>query len=289
MKSLGEILHLSAQFLSEKKIDRARRIAEEILAHALKCKRIDLYLYFDRPIEEAELTLIRDGIRRASRHEPVDYITGEVDFFGVCLAVNSSVLIPRQETEYLLDIVSKKIQGQKIVWDVCCGSGCIGIALKKKFPHLEVHLTDISEEALKVAKQNALRNQVDVTFHQGDLLEPLKGQRADLILCNPPYVSEKEFLTLDPSVKDFEPKLALVGDLDGFGFYQRLAEELPMHLNPGGSVFLEMGSTQKKGIETIFEDPIWRSFSSICDLSGRERFFFLEKQSLSSVSYTQLN
>jgi release factor glutamine methyltransferase len=168
---------------------------------------------------------------------------------------------------------------------VCCGSGCIGIALKKKFPHLEVHLSDISEEALTVAKENALKNQVDVTFHQGDLLAPFKGQMADIILCNPPYVSEKEFLLLDPSVKDFEPKLALVGDADGFGFYQRLAVELPEYLKAGGWVFLEMGCTQKKGIETIFEDPIWQGSSSICDLSGRDRFFFLEKQSLSSVSY----
>jgi release factor glutamine methyltransferase len=284
MKSLGEVLRLSTHFLSERKIESPRRLVEELLAHSLKCKRIDLYLQFDRPMEEKELEELRVGVKRVSRHEPIEYILGEIDFFGSSIQVDSRALIPRQETELLVDLIAKKITSQKTLWDVCTGSGCIGISLKKKLPHLEVSLSDISPEALALAKKNGERNSVDVKFFLGDLLEPFKGETTDLFICNPPYVSSQEFLTLDPSVRDFEPKLALVGGEEGLDFYKRLSHDLPKHINPGGWVFLEIGLGQRMWVEEIFCSPVWGGREWISDLSGKDRFFFLEKQSLSSVS-----
>lgn len=284
MKSLGEVLRLSTHFLTEKKIESPRRLVEELLARCLKCKRIDLYLQFDRPMEEKELEELRVGVRRVSRHEPIEYVLGEIDFFGSVIEVDSRVLIPRQETEFLVDLIAKKITSQKNLWDVCTGSGCIGISLKKKFPEIEVFVSDISPEALELAQKNGKRNSVDINYFLGDLLTPFEGKKTDLFICNPPYVSSQEFLALDPSVLRFEPKLALVGGEEGLDFYKRLSEDLPRHMNPGGWVFLEIGDKQRMRVEEIFCSPVWGGRKWISDLSGKDRFFFLEKQSLSSVS-----
>lgn len=278
MKLLGEVLQLSTRFLHERKIERPRRLVEELLAHLLKCKRIHLYMQFDRPFEEGELAILREWLKRAAQNEPIEYITGVVDFFGCSFKVDSRALIPRPETELLVEHITKKITTQKTLWDVCTGSGCIGVALKKKFPMLNVALSDISLDALSLAKENAAQNEVQVEFYEGDLLAPLKGKYTDLLVCNPPYVTSNEYLNLDPSVRIFEPKLALVGGVRGLDFYSRLAEGIPACLNPGGLVFLEIGFAQGKAVQEIFRSPIWASSQLIQDFSGKDRFFFLEKQ-----------
>lgn len=278
MRPLGEVLQLSTRFLQERKIDRPRRLVEELLAHLLKCKRINLYMQFDRPLEEGELITLREWLKRAAQNEPVEYITGVVEFFGCSIKVDSRVLIPRPETELLVEHIAKKMTHQKSLWDVCTGSGCIGIALKKKFPQLDVSVSDISSDALVLAKENAEENGVEVKICKGDLLTPFKGKFTDLLVCNPPYVTSSEFLNLDLSVRIFEPKLALVGGDEGLDFYRRLSAEIPGYLNPGGQVFLEIGWAQGKAIQEIFASPIWRSTQLVQDLSGKDRFFFLEKQ-----------
>jgi release factor glutamine methyltransferase len=235
-------------------------------------------MQYDRPFEERELIILREWLKRVSQHEPVEYITGAVDFFGCAIKVDPRVLIPRPETELLVDHIAKKITSQKILWDVCTGSGCIGIALKKKFPQLQVFLSDISEDALVLASENAEENGAEVEIFQGDLLAPFKGKCTDLLVCNPPYVQTSEFLNLDLSVRNFEPKLALVGGDQGLDFYRRLAAEIPGYLNPGGQVFLEIGFAQGKAVQEIFSSPIWRSSQLVQDFSGKDRFFFLEKQ-----------
>ncbi len=286
MKSVGEVLSLSTRFLQDRNIERPRRVAEELLSFLLRCKRIDLYMQFDRPLEEKELSLLREWLKRASQNEPVEYILGEIDFFGCSIQVDSRVLIPRPETEILVDLIAKKITTQKSLWDLCTGSGCIGISLKKKFPHLDVSLSDISAKALSLAQENAAKNGVDVSFFEGDLLAPFQGKTVDILVCNPPYISANEFLTLDPSVRDFEPKLALVGGEKGSEFFERLAKALPEYLSPGGLVFFEIGFAQGAEIQEIFNSPIWGRSERIQDWSGKDRFFFLEKQSLSRVPYS---
>ena len=275
MKTLGEILQLSTTHLKEKKIPRARREAEEIVSFALKIKRLDLYLQYDRPLEEQELTLCRQLLKRASSGEPLEYIFGEKEFYHCQFCVTPKVLIPRQETEILLDIVVHEAK-PGVAWDVCCGSGCLGIALKKAVPSVNVTLSDISQEAIELAKKNAERNHVDVFFETGDLLTPFKGKKADLILCNPPYISQKEFESLDFSVRNFEPKIALIGGESGLEYYRRLAEDLPRFLNPGAKIYFEIGASQGGSVLNIFSASCWRSKQIRKDWSNLDRFFSLE-------------
>lgn len=269
MKTIAQILELSAQFL---KGDKPKRLAEELLAHVLSLKRMDLYLQHDRPVIEKELEIMRALLKRCAAGEPPEYAMGVVEFLGCKIQVDRRVLIPRPETEILADQISK-VAKEGVLWDICTGSGCIGISLKKKNPALQVTLADISPDALAVAKVNA--EGLDVEIVQGDLLALFQGKKADFVVCNPPYITEAEFLTLDPSVKDFEPRLALVGGLD---FYQRLSRELPAFLNPGARVFLEIGAGQGEAVKEIFSSPIWARQELKQDWAGKSRFFFLEKQ-----------
>jgi len=243
MKTVGEILRASAAFLEEKKVERSKRVAEELLGLALGMKRIDLYMQFERPVVESELVQVRGWIKRAISGEPLEYIQGQVEFYGCRIKVDRRVLIPRPETEILVDSIAKRIENQRSVWDVCTGSGAIGIALKKKFPEMAVTLSDLSSDALALAAENAALNGVEVEILQGDLLEPFKDRKTDIVVVNPPYVSENEYFSLDPSVRNFEPKMALDGGEKGTQFYQRLARDLPRFLNPRGRVFFYIGSS----------------------------------------------
>ncbi len=278
MKTIGEIIRASSAFLESKKIDRPKRLAEELIAHALGLKRIDLYLQFDRPVVENELEKMRLWIKRLSEGEPLEYIIGEVEFYGCNMKVDQRVLIPRPETEILVDHIAKRFGSPASVWDVCTGSGCIGIALKKKFPGIAVSLSDQSPDALAVAKANAASNAVQVEFLQGDLLEPFKGRKSDMVVVNPPYISVNEYFSLDPSVRMFEPKIALVGGERGTEFFERLEKTLPPCLNTGARVFLEIGSTQGDAVQRIFSSSIWTKREKLADWSGKDRFFFLEMQ-----------
>ncbi len=260
MKTIGEVIKLSGDFL------KSRRDAEEIIAHVLQMKRLDLYLQFDKPVIEKELVCIREMLKRCAKHEPLEYVIGEVEFYGCKIRVDRRVLIPRPETEILVYKIAK-IAKKGILWDVCTGSGCIGIALKKANPDLQVTLSDISPEALSVTAENAKLNGVDVRILQGDLLEPFKGQKCDFLVCNPPYITEEEYEQLDPSVKNFEPKLALVG---GLKFYERLKKVLPAHFNLGGCAFFEISAHQAAHLQSLFPmghiDPDW---------AGHPRYLFV--------------
>lgn len=278
MKSVGEILNASAEFLARKKIDRPKRLAEELLAHALRIKRIDLYMQFDRPVEESELAQMRPWIKRISEGEPLEYIIGEVEFFGCRIKVDRRALIPRPETEILVDHIAKRLKASLSIWDICTGSGCIGIGLKKKFPNLSVSLADLSRDALALASENAILNEVEVECLLGDLLDPFPGRKTDAVVVNPPYVSVNEYLSLDPSVKNFEPKMALIGGEKGIEFYERLEQTLPQFLNPGAQVFLEIGFTQGDAVQKIFSSSFWTKQECLDDWSGKNRFFFLEMQ-----------
>ena len=276
MKTLKEVLTLAADYLKQRKVAQARLAAETLLARLLQLQRIELYLYFDRPLEEAELVVFRHYLKRASQHEPIAYILGEVEFYHTTLRVTPDVLIPRQETELLLDRVCKSLEGnEKRALDLCCGSGCLAIGLKKAHPHLDVVGVDVSEAALKVARSNAERNQAPVTFIQSDLVKELRTQKFDLILCNPPYIKTDDYLNLEPSVKNFEPKMALVAGSSGYEFFERLKEELPQVTTSGAKVFFEIASGQGEGVKALFSSPSWGSARVEHDWAGHERFFFL--------------
>jgi len=274
MKTIQEVLSLAAEYLQNKSLHNPKREAEDLLAALLKCKRLDLYLRFDQPLQENELVLMREWTKRRGLGEPLEYLTKEVEFFGVQLELSPAVLIPRQETEILASKIAEKVDSQKIksLWDVCCGSGAIGLALKKKFPQVEVSLSDISKEALDVARRNAQKNSLNVNLLQGDLFAPFTDQKADLIVCNPPYISESEYLKLDPSVRHFEPKRALVGGEDGLEFYRSLATEAGGYLRPGGVLCLEIGHDQGEEVLKLFS--LWKKKILEKDWSGKDRFVF---------------
>ncbi len=257
MKTIAEVLKLSSGFLSERGLERARRCAEELLGSVVGLKRLELYMQFDRPVLERELVALRSLLKRAATQEPLEYILGSVEFAGCTIALAPSVLIPRPETEILVSLVVKKLEGKslegKVLWDVCSGSGCIGIALKKAFPALRVVLSDCSPDALRLAEQNAKTNGVAVEFEMGDLLERFHGASADIVVCNPPYLSTNEYLNAQHSVRAFEPKLALVGGEKGTEFYERLARELPGCLRTPALVALEIGWNQGAAVQAIFE------------------------------------
>ncbi len=277
MKPVSEILLLSSAFLQKKGIERAKRLSEDLLAHFLGIKRIDLYMQFDRPLLDGELIPFKEWLKRLGRGEPLEYILGEVSFFGCLFRVDSRVLIPRPETEVLVDLVAKRMGNATSLWDLCTGSGCIGISLKKKFPQLHVIISDISSDALSLACENAKRNEVEVAARLGDFTSVMED-KVDILVCNPPYISSQELLHLDPSVRDFEPHLALFGGSSGLTFYERLSRDIDACLNPQGKVFLEIGATQGEAVKQIFESPIWKKRELIQDYSGKDRFFFLEKQ-----------
>ncbi len=280
MKSLGEVLSVTVSFLNQKNCSRARRIAEELIGHVLKLKRLDLYMQFDRPMMEPELEILRALLKRAVKGEPVEYMTGEVPFYHCSISVSPDVLIPRPETEILVDLACKQLKVQslsgKTAWDLCTGSGCIGIAVKKACPDLTVVLSDISEKALAVATANAEINDVQVELVHGDFLIPFAGRKADVVFCNPPYISLKEYLALDGSVKNFEPQLALLGGDDGLDFYRRLKESLPAYLMPQAKIFLEIGTGQGNAVMDLFSGPEWKGARVEKDWAGHDRFFFLE-------------
>lgn len=284
MKSLLEVIKLSTDHLQNHGLANARREAQDILSGVLGIPRLQLYLEFDRPLNDKELSECREQLRRRASGEPLAYIQGEVEFYDCTLKVTSDVLIPRPETEILVDRIAQELANEplegRVLWDLCCGSGCIGIALKKKFPQLNIVLSDLSEEALSVASTNAEENQVEVTLLQGDLLAPFTGQKAHYMVCNPPYISEEEYATLDPQVRDFEPKQALLAESEGLAFYHRLATELPSHLHPGGKVWLEIGFQQGDALKEIFNTSEWQNVQVTPDWAGHDRF--LEAEIVSS-------
>lgn len=275
MRTLLEVLQLSTHHLEKSGMDHARRQAEELIADALGLKRMQLYLEHDRPLQAIELDLIRERLARRAKGEPNPYIHGEVDFHDCRLKVTPDVLIPRQETGVLVDKVIQELKGHeknKILLDLCCGSGCIGIALKKRFPDLKVVLSDLCPKALAVARENAAKEQVELEFLQGDLLEPFLGRKAHYLVCNPPYISEAEFQGLDREVKEFEPRHALVAGATGFEFYEKLAKQLPACLYPDAKVWFEIGFTQGPSLLGLFGQAPWKNAQISQDWSGNDRY-----------------
>jgi release factor glutamine methyltransferase len=282
LKNLLEILQLSSDYLARRGVENARREAELLLCDFLGIRKVDLYLKFDRPMEESELSELRKRLKRRALGEPNAYIHGEAEFFGCTLKITPAVLIPRQETEILVDLIAKTLEKENLpgkrLLDLCCGSGCIGLALKKMFPELDVTLSDLSKEALRIAEINAERNRLEVRLIQGDLLEPFSSEVFDYVVCNPPYVSKKEYEELSPEVRVFEPKAALLAGETGLEFYQRLKRDLPSHLTPKAKAWFEIGASQGKAVQALFTGSPWRVCRVIPDWAKRDRFISLEKE-----------
>lgn len=251
-----------------------------LVSFVLNINFSQISLEHDRVLSLEELMEIEGFLARLNQGEPYAYIVGFVDFYHAVIKVNPNVLIPRYETEILVDkILAKKAHQKKMkVLDLCCGSGAIAIALKKERPSWEVYASDISDQALNLAGENAKNNHVDIDFRKGDLFEPFdKDEKFDLIVCNPPYISEQEYQSLERSVKDYEPKLALTPGVSGLEIYKRIAESIHLHLSRAGCLALEIGYNQKTPLLEIFFNKS-SHITTEKDYAGLDRFIFLEYQ-----------
>lgn len=278
MRPLLEIVQLSTSHLLKKMIKNAKLEAEYLVAETLGIKRLDLFVQYDRPITENELNQIRVNLEKRAQGMPLSYIIGKHEFLDLQLKVDQRVLIPRPETEVWVERIK---EAGPTIWDICTGSGAIGLALKRKFPESDVVLSDIDQGALELAAENALINEVKVKFKLGDLFEPFKGEKADLITINPPYISHNDYLNLEAEVRDHEPKKALVGGATGLEYYERISHELPHFLNPGAEVYLEMGYDQESSVLALFESGPWQKIEVWRDYSGHPRCLFLKFNGIS--------
>lgn len=241
--------------------------AEVLAAHVLGVERVWLIAHPDAEFPD----LAGEGLlQRREAREPLAYIVGWREFYGRRFQVRPGVLIPRQDTEILVE-TALRLAVNGPVLDIGTGSGCIAITLKLEKPALEVVALDLSERALEVARSNAEALQADVQFVQSDLFDlyDLSDKRFELIATNPPYIAETE--TLAPEVKDHEPKEALFSGPTGLEFYERLAIEAPNHLKAGGALAMEVGYTQAAAVQKIFEDRGWRHEETLPDLAGHDR------------------
>lgn len=276
MRNVHDLIKFSTKYLQERGVKRARYASEELLATLLQCKRWELFFHYELPIEGKKIETYLEWVERKGKREPLEYIIGHLEFGDCTIAVLPGVFIPRQETELLVTLVLEEISDEAhILWDLCTGSGCLGLSMKKKRPDLEVTLSDLSKQAIAVAEGNAIANELSVTIAYGDLLNPFFTKKADVVLCNPPYVAEEEYEFLEDEVRLYEPKEALVG---GTSYFTRLAKELPSYLNPGAKVFFEIGAQQSGTLCRIFHNKCWKKRWCKRDWAGHDRFFFLEYQ-----------
>ncbi len=273
-----EVIQRSTEFLARKGVDSPRLQIELLLAHVLQMPRLKLYLSFDRTLTEPQLATLRDLVKRRADREPLQHILGSTSFCGLEITVNRAVLIPRPETEQLAEKawqwLSNRNSELATVLDFGTGSGCLAIAIAVKCPAARVCALDISETALALARQNAARHAASdrIQFHLGDGFAALPGgMRFDLLVSNPPYIASAEIETLQPEVRDHDPRLALDGGQDGLEFYRRLAAEGPARLAPGARAMFEFGDGQAPALQEIFEAHQWVIDAVERDLSGRER------------------
>lgn len=262
--------------LTKRGLENARLDADLIVAHALQQKRIALYLDLDRPLMEAELSGIRKLVERRRAFEPMAYILGEREFFGRPFEVTRDVLIPRPDTETLVEqaLVALRAGPEGRVLDLCTGSGAVAVTLAAELAERSVLATDISPPALAVAARNAARNGVTerVELRAGDLFGALEeGERFAAITINPPYIGAHEMAGLDPDVRDHEPHLALDAGADALSFYRRIAAEAARFLVPDGSVLVEVGHTQAQEVSALFEAHGLADVRRAKDLAGIER------------------
>jgi release factor glutamine methyltransferase len=240
-------------------IDKPQLDAQVLLAHALSVTRTQLVIDAKKPLAPEELGRFREMVRRRRAREPVAYLLGAREFYGRSFRVDKRVLVPRPDTETLVDVALARTEARSLsmrALDLCTGSGCVAITLAKQRPTARVHAADISDDALEVARDNALRlGAYNVSFTRGDLFEGVPAALApfDVITANPPYIASGEIATLDKDVKDFEPRLALDGGTDGLAFVRRIVDGAPALLDAGGTLAVEVGAGEADATARLFE------------------------------------
>jgi release factor glutamine methyltransferase len=281
--TIKRLLEWTAGFFARKEIDPARLSAELLLSHVLGIPRIKLYTDFERIPTDEQLTTYRALVKRASEQEPIAYLTGTAHFFNLEFHITRDVLIPRPDTETLVEHVlrlSRRTSGFETprVLDLCAGSGCIAAAIAHHHKHAVVVATEISAAALQVAAENLQRLGLSerVTLLGGDLFQPLAQMvdrnPYDIIVSNPPYIPTAQIATLDRSVRDYEPLGALDGGADGLDFHRRILAEAPVYLRNGGRIFLEIAFDQGEAAKALATTvPDFEQVTVFKDHAGHDR------------------
>lgn len=275
--SVLEVVKKTSEFLATKGVESPRLNAELIVGHALGLARMRLYLEFERPVSETELAAIREMLRRRGRREPLQYVLGVAEFGGLRLKVDKRALIPRPETELLLEILAERCSpAPGTILDLGTGNGAIALALAKSFPAAAVTAVDASADALSLAAENAESSGLNgrVSFAASDWFGAIAaGSRFDLIVSNPPYLSEEEVAAASVEVRDFEPTRALASGAGGFADIERIFREAPAFLGKGGLLALETGTGHHGLAAEAAARAGFTRTESLRDLAGRDRFF----------------
>lgn len=273
------LIQWGSDFFKKKGVDSPRLTMELLLAHVLKLSRFDLYMQFERPLSEPELAQLRNMVKRRAMREPLQYILEEAHFYKRVFEVTPAVLIPRPETELLVEEALRRGHSLRCL-DIGTGSGCIGISIALERPETEVVAIDSSAEALEVARRNAERlGARNITFHQTDFFDD-EGMRAlgsfDLVVSNPPYIAAADLATLQPEVRDHEPHLALTDGGDGLRFFRRFIELSPRILRDESSFFMEIGYGQGQPLASMFR-KVGFEVDLLTDLDRVERILWAQK------------
>jgi release factor glutamine methyltransferase len=281
MPALIDILKKSEEFLRKKGIGNARFNAECIMTKVLSCRRIDLYLSYAAQLNEEQLSGIRVLLTRRSNREPLQYIVGKWPFYGVELNVDGRALIPRQETEELVELLCERFSKRRYddlgILDLGTGSGAIAISLGKYFRRARVYASDFSQDALSLARENAALNLIrNVTFLQSDWYSSISGT-FDIIVSNPPYLAESEWEQIQPEIKLFEPKSAIVSENDGKADLIEIINQSAKFLKPNGILALETGESQHRDLSKLALEN-FQVVESVRDITAHDRFLFLSKQ-----------
>ena len=275
--TIQKILNWTEGFFKDRQIDTPRLDAEILLAHVIKMERFYLYVNFDQVLKPEQLAQYRELITKRVQRVPVAYLVGSKAFMSLNFKVNRDVLIPRPDTETLVNYATEKLRkmsGELKVADIGTGSGAIGISILRFVKNSIVSAVDISKKAIEIATTNADLNKVTdrIKFYTGDLLKPLTGQKFKAVLSNPPYIPNKVVKTLQPEVAQYEPKLALEGGEDGLDFYRRLVKDAPDFIEEGGFLAVEIGINQAAAVKNLIEsDGRLKDIESRKDLAGIER------------------
>lgn len=269
-----ELVRRTAEYLGRRGVANPRLDAEVLLAHVLGVRRIQLYIHYDKPLAPPEVDAYREAVRRRGRREPVAHITGVREFWSLAFEVDARVLIPRPETEVLVESALARMGDAGRFADLGTGSGALAVALLRERPRWTAVGVDLSSGALEVAGLNAGRHDLGgrLEFRRGDLFEALTGEIFAALVSNPPYVPSEEIGRLEPEVAVFDPRLALDGGLDGFDVIRRIVAQAPDHLAPGGFLALEFGAGQEGGVARLFEEArAYGEVNFVPDPAGRPR------------------
>ncbi len=279
MLSIRDIQQRTVGFFESKGVPNAKLDTDLLIAHSLGVKRLELYLDLERPLTEAQLDALRPLVKRRANREPLQYILGSVEFCDLTLKVDPRALIPRPETEELVEYIGARLdEAPRRILDLGTGTGALALALASKYPDAEVTAVDLSADALALAQENAERTGLmgRVRFLEGSWFSSVpESAQFDLIVSNPPYLTEAEMTTAEPEVVEYEPENALVSGADGLDDLRIIFAEAPSYLNAGGLLAVETGIAQHEVLAELAQSAGLTNGQSQEDLSGRPRFFFV--------------